>query len=179
MAEGRDWTRMQSEACPDCGHDSSLVADGDMPRALTDAVVPWAQTLATADVSSLRRWPGLDVWSPLEYACHTRDVIAAFEERVRRTAVEPGQQLGWWDHEAAVTDERYNEQVPVLVAEAMAANARRLAHTLADLDPATWDSAAERRPGEHFTIRGMAGFVLHEIVHHRWDAEGLLDATRA
>ena len=178
MTEGRDWVRMQAEACPDCGHDSSLVADADMPRALTDAVAVWAATLATADVASLRRWPGLDVWSPLEYACHTRDVIAVFEERVRRTAADPGQQLGWWDHAAAVTDEKYNEQVPVLVAEAMAANARRLGQTLADLDSADWDLSAERRPGEHFTIRGMARFVLHEIVHHHWDADGLLEANQ-
>lgn len=177
MAEGRDWTRSQFEGCPDCGHDSSAIAVADLPRALTDAVAMWAVTLATADVASLRRWPSLEVWSPLEYACHTRDVIAVFEERVRRTAVEPGQQLGWWDHAAAVTDEKYNEQVPVLVAEAMAANARQLGQTLADLDPADWDLSAERRPGEHFTIRGMARFVLHEIVHHRFDAERLLDAS--
>jgi hypothetical protein len=117
------------------------------------------------------------VWSPLEYACHTRDVLAVFEERVRRTATTPGQQLGWWDHDAAVVDSRYNEQEPVLVAEAIAANARRFGQSLSDLASAQWDAAAERRAGERFTIRGMARFVLHEMVHHHRDAEQQLEAT--
>ncbi|MEO0601184.1 MAG: DinB family protein [Myxococcota bacterium] len=169
---------MQFEACLDCGLDASAYTDDEFPRALTDAVAVWARTLATADVASLRRWPGLEVWSPLEYACHTGDVIAVFEERIRRTVAQPGQQLGWWDHEAAVVDERYNDREPVLVAEAMAANARRFGETLTSLAPTDWDAAAERRPGEHFTIRGMARFVLHEIVHHHWDADRLLEANQ-
>ncbi len=174
MAEGRDWTRSQFEACPDCGHDSSAVADTDLPRALTDTAAEWGSLLATAPNDDLRRWSEPGVWSPLEYACHTRDVVAVFDERVRRTAVDPGQQLGWWDHDAAVVDDDYNGQVPVLVAEAIAANARAFGRTLSDLEADAWDLAAERRPGEHFTIRGMARFVLHELAHHRWDAHGLV-----
>ena len=174
MAEGRDWTRSQFEACPDCGHDSSAVDDDDLPRTLTDEAARWGSFLAAAPIADLRRWPEPGVWSPLEYACHTRDVVSVFEERVRRTATDPGQQLGWWDHEAAVVDEGYNSQEPVLVAEAMAGNARRLGATLAALDAAQWDHAAERRPGEEFTVRGMARFVLHELAHHRHDAEQLV-----
>ena len=177
MNEGRQWFRMQFEACPDCGLDTSTNADADLPRALTDVAARWGGTLATADIADLRRRPAPDVWSPLEYACHTRDVIAVFEERIHRTATTPGQQLGWWDHDAAVVDSRYNEQEPVLVAEAMAANARRFGQALADLAPAQWGAMAERRPGERFTIRGMARFVLHEMVHHRRDAEQQLEAT--
>ena len=171
MNEGREWVRMQFEACPDCGLDASTNADADLPRALTDVAARWGGTLAIADVADLRRRPAPDVWSPLEYACHTRDVLSVFEERVHRTATTPGQQLGWWDHDAAVVDSRYNEQEPVLVAEAMAANARRFGQALADLAPAQWGAMAERRPGERFTIRGMARFVLHEMVHHHRDAE--------
>ena len=174
MAEGRDWTRSQFEACPDCGHDSSAVADPDLGRALTDAAAAWGTFLAIAPNADLRRWHEPGVWSALEYAGHTRDVVAVFEKRVCRTAVEPGQQLGWWDHEAAVVDDAYNEQVPVLVAEAMAANCRAFAATLADLPAGAMELAAERRPGEHFTIRGMTRFVLHELVHHRHDAERLV-----
>ena len=177
MNEGREWVRMQFEACPDCGLDASTNADDDLPRALTDVAARWGGTLATADVADLRRRPVPDVWSPLEYACHTRDVLAVFEERVRRTATTPGQQLGWWDHDAAVVDSRYNEQEPVLVAEAIAANARRFGQSLSDLASAQWDAAAERRAGERFTIRGMARFVQHEMVHHHRDAEQQLEAT--
>lgn len=171
MTEGRDWTRSQFEACPDCGCDASVIADTDLGRMVTDAVAAWGTLLATAPIADLRRWPAPAVWSPLEYACHTRDVVAVFTERIERTAVEPGTLLGWWDHEVAVTAEAYNAQEPVLIAEAMASNARRLGTTLSSLPSEGWDLAAERRPGESFTIRGMGRFVLHEIVHHRQDAE--------
>ena len=174
MVEGRDWTRSQFEACPDCGFDPSALADDQVPRALTDAAAGWGAFLATAPIADLRRWIEPGVWSPLEYACHTRDVVAVFEERVRRTVAEPGQPLGWWDHEAAVVDEAYNRQQPVLVAEEMAANARQLGTTLRSIELDAWELAAERRPGERFTVRGMARFVLHELAHHRDDAHRLV-----
>ncbi|HAB58897.1 MAG: hypothetical protein CL433_11135 [Acidimicrobiaceae bacterium] len=157
---------MQFETYPDCGLDAATKADVDLPRALTD-------------VADLRRRPAAGVWSPLEYACHTRDVISVFEERIRRTATTPGQQLGWWDHDAAVVDSQHNEQEPVLVAEAMAANARRFGRALADLAPAQWDAVADRRPGAGFAIRGMARLVVHEMVHHHRDAEEQLETTVA
>ena len=69
---------MQFEACPDCGLDASTNADADLPRALTDVAARWGGTLAIADVADLRRRPAPDVWSPLEYACHTRDVLSVF-----------------------------------------------------------------------------------------------------
>lgn len=172
--EGRDWTRSQFEACPECGFDASLVADDELARALTDETARWGAFLAVAPVVDLRRWTEPGVWSGLEYACHVRDVIGVFHERVRRTATEPGRRLGWWDHEAAVVAEAYNRQEPVLVAEAMAANARQLGQTLDGLDRCALDLTAERRPGEHFTIRGMARFVLHELAHHRHDARRLV-----
>jgi hypothetical protein len=174
MAEGRDWTRSQFEACPDCGFDAPAIDDTDIPRALTDQAAAWGAFLASAPIADLRRWPEPGVWSPLEYACHTRDVVGVFEERVRQTAARSDQQLGWWDHEAAVTDEAYNTQEPVLVAEAMAENARRFASTLGELEIEAWDLSAERRPGEYFTVRGMARFVLHELAHHRHDANRLV-----
>jgi hypothetical protein len=79
-------------------------------------------------------------------------------------------ELGWWDHEAAAVGDRYNEQVPVLVIEAMTRNARGFAATLESIDDDGWDRSAERRAGEHFTVRGIARFVLHEVIHHRDDA---------
>ena len=130
------------------------------------------RTFATADIADLRRRPAPDVWSPLEYACHTRDVIAVFKERPP-SGNDPGQQLGWWDHDAVVVDSRYNEQE--------SSSPRRwrqrspVRSGTSDLAPAQWDAAAERRPGERF-IEGWRA-VLHEMVHHRRDAEQQLEAT--
>lgn len=180
MAEGRDWTRSQFEACPDCGADPSSFADDELGPQLVREIATWGRFMATSDPVGLRARPEPEVWSALEYACHVRDLLPVMEERIGRILVEDDPSLGWWDHEAAVHEERYNEQDLVLTTEAMTANARSFAGRLATVDGPAWDRGAERRPGERFTIRGVARFVLHEVIHHRDDASHSHDRfTRA
>ena len=176
MTEGRDWTRTQFEPCPDCWFDPDEFEDRHLGRALTDAAAAWGRLLAVTDDGLLRIRPEPHTWSAIEYACHVRDAIAVFDDRVRRALAEESQALGWWDHEAAVVDGSYESEVAVLVAEAIGANARVFASTLATVAPANLDRAAVRRSGEHFTIRGMGRFILHEVVHHRLDAQQGLDS---
>lgn len=170
MAEGRDWTRSLVERCPDCGADVQTVALEDLGRAITDTVAAFGRTLAAADPDGVRDRPSDDVWSALEYACHVRDLLGVFEHRVRGTLKTPGMQLAVWDVDASAMNDAYNDQVPVLVAEEMATMARSFTGVLIDLDAEAWEVAADRR-GRPFTIRDMARFVLHELIHHRWDAE--------
>lgn len=170
MAEGRDWTRSQFERCPDCGADASSVPDDALGAELLREIASWGRLLAAADPAAVRQRPEADVWSALEYACHVRDLLPVMQARVGRAIEEDDPVLDWWDHEAAVVEERYGEQVPVLVVEAMTVNARGFAATLAALESADWSRRARRRAGEHFTVRGIARFVLHETIHHREDA---------
>ena len=170
-----DWTRTQREACPECGFDPAAVADPALGRALTDSAADWGALLAAHDAALLRIRPRPEVWAAVEYACHVRDVLGIFEERIRRTLTEHEPTLGWWDHEAAVDDDEYRSHDVVLLAEAIAANARTLARTMAPLDDAALERGAVRRPGETFTARGMARFALHESVHHHRDAMMGLD----
>ncbi|MEZ5165513.1 MAG: pseudouridine-5'-phosphate glycosidase [Acidimicrobiales bacterium] len=182
MTEGRDWTRTQFEACPDCGADPSQLADEVLGRALLAEMAAFGRVLASADPVAVRTRPGGDdaaasSWSALEYACHVRDLLPVMEDRIRRLQDDAAAELGWWDHEAACVDERYNEQVPVLVWEAATANARSFVATVGGIGEDEWSRGATRRPGEHFTVRGMVRFVLHEVIHHRGDAERALRAA--
>lgn len=179
MAEGRDWTRSQFEACPDCGADASAIPDDQLGATLLREVATWGRVMAAADPHGVRVRPAPDVWSALEYACHVRDLLPVMGERIGRMLAEDDPALGWWDHEAAAIEDRYNDQVPVLVIEAMTANARSFAARLAGVAAAEWERAAERRPGERFTVRGIARFVLHEVIHHRDDASHSLGAPAA
>jgi hypothetical protein len=95
-------------------------------------------------------------------------------ERVARTLVEDGPDYGWWDHEAAAVDEHYNDQDPVAVAGDLAANAEWLAGTLALVEGGEWDRPGTRRGSDPFTVAGLGRFTLHELAHHRADAEGRL-----
>ena len=170
MVEGRDWTRSQFEHCPDCGVDPSALAAHELGPEILREIAAWGRLLAAADPAAVRIRPEPDVWSALEYACHVRDLLPVMTARIGRMAVEDDPMLDWWDHEAAVVADLYGEQVPVLVVEAMTVNGRAFGSRLAAIASEEWDRGGERRTGEHFTVRGIARFVLHEVIHHREDA---------
>jgi len=176
VAVERDWVRIVAEErCDDCGFYGSAIKRDDLPGDVRREALLWsAVLLGPADVN-LRRRPGVDQWSALELGSHVRDVLAIFTERIELALVEDGPEFGWWDHEAAVIDLHYNEQRPSAVADAITANAERLADLISRADDAAWVRRATRRSDEHFTVEGLARFALHESVHHRQDAERAAD----
>jgi len=174
MVEGRDWVRMQTESCPDCGWDPDLTDWQGLPRLLTDTAAAWGARLARTDAGLLRIRPRPGVWSTLEYAGHTRDVLAVFADRVEATLTHDDPELEWWDHEAAVVD--HHRADAVLLTEALTANARRLAAVAAPLSEGQRMRPARRRAGERFTAEGLVRFAAHEQLHHLHDVDvGLAD----
>ena len=81
--------------------------------------------LGTGDAA--RRRPAPEVWSPLEYACHLRDVARLFDTRLRLMLTTDEPRFDDWDQDAAAIDGRYGEQDPARVAEELAAACVRLA----------------------------------------------------
>lgn len=174
MAEAGDGMRVLTEPCPYCGVDVAAVAPGDLPDALREEAGRWESLLVAADDTAVRRRPEDGTWSALEYGGHVRDVLSVMTERVARTLVEDDPEYGWWDHEASAVDEHYNDQDPVAVAGDLAANAAWMAGTLALVEGDEWDRRGTRRGAERFTVAGLGRFTLHELAHHRFDAEGRL-----
>jgi hypothetical protein len=167
----REWTAVQRERCDECGLDASVIPVRQLPDAVRSIARRWRLFLAATRVDALRRRPRADHWSALEYAAHTRDVLRVFTERVELALAANDPQFGWWDHEAAAVAERYNEQDPVAVAAVLEANADLFATVLAAVPADGWDRHGVRRPGEDFTVAGLARFALHEAHHHLQDAE--------
>jgi len=168
----RDWVKVVAEqVCEQCGYAGSTVAPEALADGLRAEADGWADLLGATPDDQLRVRDG-DTWSALEYAAHTRDTLAVFAGRVGRMLEEDDPQLGWWDHEAAAVDERYNEQDPAAVGLALVANAEALALALEGVDAAAWHRTGMRRAGERFTVEGLGRFALHEARHHRVDAEG-------
>ena len=91
---------------------------------------------------------------------------------------EPGVAFGWWDHEAAVTDDAYNDADPAEVAAAIADGTSRYAETLRGLSPSDWEATGERRGGEVFTVDSLGRYGLHEAKHHQLDIGRGLRAAR-
>ena len=159
-----DWLETTVRACPFCGYDAAAVPREVVASEFERLAGSWTELLG---VESALRERG-DGWSALEYACHTRDVLRVFAGRV--DALRSGEPIGWWDHEAAVVDERYNEQDPAAVAEELRAAASAIGDATRRVAASEWELAAERRPGEVFSIDALVRFAQHEAFHHHGDA---------
>ena len=81
VPDTKDWTWVLESPCPDCEFDAAQVAAHDVGAALRDNAAAWQQILTVRP--GVRDRPRADVWSPLEYACHVRDVCRLFDERTR------------------------------------------------------------------------------------------------
>src|SRR5690349_17394253 len=76
----KDWTWVLERSCGECGFDPAAQGLADLPRLVHDTAMTWSQVLARRDVGER---PASDVWSPLEYGCHVRDVHVLFAQRLR------------------------------------------------------------------------------------------------
>lgn len=122
-----------------------------------------------ADVRE-RRQPG--IWSPLEYACHVRDVLLVQRERVLLARHQERPSFDPMGRDERVDHDGYAEQDPIDVARQLSDAARLFANVLDRLPTADWERTvmysypafAER------SLRWLGIHTLHEIRHHLEDA---------
>ena len=166
VADDKDWTWTLERACPDCGFDAASVGRDDVARLVTAYAEPWTQVLARPDVATR---PGPAVWSPLEYACHVRDVCDLFAARVQLMLDEDGARFANWDQDVTAVESRYAEQSPPAVAREIAAAAAGLSAAYAGLSGSQWDRRGMRSNGSEFTVLTLGRYGLHDLAHHLWD----------
>lgn len=167
--DGKDWTWVLNEPCPECG----FVAD-DVDPAVVGAVVGthverWTRVLARPDVA-VRPQP--DRWSDLEYACHVRDVCTVFAGRIDQMLVEDPAHFANWDQDAAALERDYAHADPTEVAAELASEARRLTDSLAHVGEGDWQRRGLRSNGSAFTTATLAQYLLHDLEHHLVDVDG-------
>jgi len=159
------------ERCGECGF-----VYGDLPRvevssALAEVAEQYVARLTSSSGDALRRRPAPEVWSPLEYAAHVRDVLEVQRERVMVALLHDAPTFEPMGREERVVEWRYNEQDPLDVAREMRRNATDLATVLDSLDDAgwsrigiyNWPERAER------DVAWIGRHTVHEQVHHLFD----------
>ena len=72
VPDTKNWTWVLEKRCDDCGFDASVFDASQTGPAVRDLSERWRVVLARPDVGVR---PRPDVWSPLEYGCHVRDVF--------------------------------------------------------------------------------------------------------
>ena len=105
-----------------------------------------------------------------------RDVLRAQRERVALALSADEPRFASMRREERVTEERYNEQSPDVVAAELTEAANALADALDALDEAGWQRTGvynwpESRPR---TVDWIARHTIHEGEHHEMDVQRLL-----
>jgi hypothetical protein len=162
----KDWTWVITDPCPDCGLDAATVPYDEIPDRIQDNAASWVEVLQRPDADK-RPSPG--VWSPLEYACHVRDVFVLFDQRLHRMLTEQDPLFDNWDQDKTAVEEKYGEQDPATVAEQIPPAAKKLATAFATVTDRS--RTGRRSDGAAFTIESFARYLLHDPVHHLHDVQ--------
>ena len=163
------------DPCDQCGFRYSAAA-ADIPDALSALAARYRAVLTTIPLASLATRPAPETWSPLEYACHFRDVLFAQRERLYQGLIEQRPSFIPMYREQRVTIGRYNDQSPTEVADANDVGALLLARLSEGMDDGQWQRSCIYNypaPSERSLLWVMQ-HTTHEGEHHLVDiAAGL------
>ncbi|GAA2736258.1 maleylpyruvate isomerase N-terminal domain-containing protein [Pedococcus aerophilus] len=162
----KDWTWTLDRPCPDCGFEAAAVATGSIAARTLELTAPWQGVLGRGDATTRPR-PG--VWSPLEYACHVRDVCRVFGGRVRLMLDEDDPTFPDWDQDATAVQDGYGAQHPSVVGPELAAAAGTVAAAFDGVRDDQWQRAGLRSNGSAFTVESLGRYFLHDLAHHLVD----------
>jgi hypothetical protein len=166
------------DTCPECAF-----SYGELPRRRLAAAVgatgrAYASRL-TPDDFVLHTRPSPDQWSPLEYACHVRDVLLMQRDRLYVALVEEEPSFKPMYREERVAFDRYGGQQPAAVVAQVAMAAELMGNALDGLDDAQWGrSLIYGFPGPtRRDVEWVAQHTLHEMVHHLGDIDRIRGAA--
>jgi hypothetical protein len=173
---------MAGWVCPECGLEYGSVKPLDTIAAVRSFPRRYRAALTTfgrdEDPDALvRRRPEPGVWSALEYAAHVADMLDRFAPAIRRMLVEDRPTLPFFEPEARVQDDHFNERpLRSVVAEVETACAD-LAGALDTVGADDWTRTGVFDWGERDVIT-TARNAVHEGSHHLRDIERVLRRVR-
>jgi hypothetical protein len=166
VPDDKNWTWVLEKRCADCGFDASSFDAMGTGAALRDQAARWVDVLRQNGVS-IRPKPG--VWSPVEYACHVRDVFRKFDERLALMLNEIDPAFENWDQDATAIEDRYDLQNAADVANELQEAGISLADRFDSVAGEQWSRTGFRSDGSAFTVESIAKYLMHDPVHHLWD----------
>src|SRR3954467_709129 len=122
----KDWTWVLERPCPECNFDAGRFELVDVGRLIRENSTEW-QGVLRRPAAELTTRPADNRWSALEYACHVRDVFQLYDQRLELMLTRDDPQFPNWDQDVTAVEERYNQQDPSEVAEALTGAAAQLA----------------------------------------------------
>lgn len=158
------------DRCAECGFEYELDAAPAVGAAIIDGAA-WLANLLDDPPGDLAPRGRPEVWSPLEYCCHVRDVLLVQRERVlaaRRVETPSFEPMG---RDERVDHDGYRQQDPHDVARQLTEAARMLANVFDRLGAEDWErSVVYNYPARsERSLPWVAVHTLHEVRHHALD----------
>jgi hypothetical protein len=169
VPDTKDWTWVLQRPCPECRFDAQSFPREQIGGMVRDNAAEWREVLACADAA---KRPDPQTWSPVEYACHVRDVHRLYDERLRLMLTEDNPLFANWDQDATALAERYDLQDPARVVDELAIAAESIATRFDGVSEDQWHRSGRRSDGASFTVETFARYFAHDWLHHIWDVSG-------
>jgi hypothetical protein len=159
------------DRCAACGFDNELDEAPSAGPAIVAGVSQFVAVLREFG-DDLRSRPSPEVWSPLEYGCHMRDVLLVQRERVLAARRLDRPSFDPMGRDERVEHDGNAQQDPDVVTRQMSDAAAMFANDLARLDDdAGWERTVHYTypvPSER-SLRWVALHTVHEVRHHLFD----------
>ncbi|MFK0008855.1 DinB family protein [Paenarthrobacter sp. NPDC090520] len=169
IPEDKDWTWVLTEPCPECGFDASTVTPTTVPGSVLSMLPRWRSVLKREDATTR---PNDHTWSPVEYACHVRDVFELFGQRLNLMLTQENAAFDNWDQDQAAIDGDYGSSDPSQVADELVTEGEQVAESFARVVQDEWERTGTRSNGSAFTVLTFSQYFLHDVVHHLHDVDG-------
>jgi hypothetical protein len=162
--------------CAECGFTYGVLPRRELAADLVRCAAQVGERLDRDAVVCSRR--DHSRWSPLEYACHLRDVLLVQRDRVYVALVEAEPSFKPMYRDQRVEFDRYDQQDPAYVAAELVMAARLFANALSGLSDEQWNRSLVYGFPEPSVrdLEWVAHHTLHEAVHHLMDIDGILEA---
>lgn len=157
------------ERCNECGFVYDERRAGEVARGIISELAGTTALLTEDPRPAVRRDPA--TWSPLEYACHLRDVLLVQRERIltaRRRELPTFEPMG---RDERVEHDGYAAQAVGNVVRQLGDAALMFGNVLDRLGPSDWRRTVVYNyptPQER-SLAWVAVHTLHEVVHHSGD----------
>lgn len=175
VPDTKDWTWVLQRPCPECGLDTREISPEQVAPLLRSVAASWVEVLGAA--THVGRRPAAGVWSLLEYACHVRDVLTVFDERLLLMLTAEDPLFADWDQDSTALAQRYGEQDARVVGPQLRRAAQTLAAHFDEVRGARWQRPGRRGDGARFTVATLARYLVHDPVHHLYDVTGRVAGT--
>jgi len=129
----------------------------------------WRAVLRRPDAAER---PDEQTWSPLEYACHVRDVFSLFDQRLNLMLDDDDARFENWDQDRTALEQDYAGADPAVVSAELTAEGEQVAESFAGVRESEWGRKGLRSNGSEFTVLTLAQYFLHDVVHHLHDVDG-------